>query len=92
MSAITFDTHKIIKRLEASGFPAAQAEATVEAFAEMVDTTKDDLPTKSDLERAEHRLDGKIGEIKADVLLLKWMIAFVLAGIGSLVLKAFFHG
>ena len=99
MSSITFDTHKIVKRLEASGIPTAQAEATVDAFAEMVDTTKDDLATKSDvgalkseLERLEHRVDIKFGEVKAELMLMKWMMGFVFAGVISLVLKAFLHG
>ena len=84
MSAITFDTHKIIKRLEASGVPSAQAEATVEAFAEMVDAGQSDLATKGDLEAAIARLDYRIS-------LLQWMMGGLLAGVGSLVLKTFFH-
>ena len=99
MTAITFDTHKVIKRLEASGVPPAQAEATVEAFAEIVDTSQGELATKADLKigfsdlRAEiGTAKVEIGSVKADVLVLKWMMGFLLAGIASLVLKAFFHG
>lgn len=81
MSAITVDTHKIIKRLEASGVPVAQAEATVEAFAEMVDAGQGDLATKADLAHLEYRIS-----------LLQWMVGLLMAGVGSLILKAFFHG
>lgn len=34
--------------------------------------------------------DGRFARIDADLLLLKWMVGFILAGVAGLVLKAFF--
>lgn len=82
MSAIPFDTLKFVKRLEASGVPVAQAEATAEAFAE---ATSQELATKSDLSEMKT-------ELKGEIAILKWMVGFILAGVGSLILKSFFHG
>jgi phage shock protein A len=57
---------------------------------------------KADLEGVEHRLETKIGEIerrmevkietvKAEVLLLKWMMGFILAFQVALFAKLFMH-
>lgn len=83
MATIVFDTHKMIKKLKESGFNEIQAEALSEAFKEAQQTSIEDLATKRDLRELELKLTGEI-------TLLKWMMGFVLAGIVSLVLKAFF--
>ena len=51
MAAVTFDTHKFIKTLEAAGMPIAQAEAMSVAVRESHDAT--DLATKADLRACE---------------------------------------
>ena len=61
---MTFDSHK----LKASGFTPEQAEAVVRVIAE----AQDDLVTKKDLEIA-------LAPIRADLLLLKWMMGALLA-------------
>ncbi len=80
MSTITFDTYAFVKRLKAAGFNDQQAEALStaqkESLAEALDTT---LATKLDIARLE-------GEMK----LMKWMLGLVIAGIATLILKAFF--
>ncbi|HLC16551.1 MAG TPA: hypothetical protein VJL89_10040 [Thermodesulfovibrionia bacterium] len=43
-----------------------------------------------EMKALEFRLDNKIEAIKGDITLLKWMIGVVIAGIMSLVMKAFF--
>jgi hypothetical protein len=60
-----------------------QAEAISEAFKEAQQTNLGVLATKADLKELELR-------INAQLLLLKWMMGFILAGIVSLILKAFF--
>jgi len=60
-----------------------QAEALSEAFIEAQKANIENLATKTDLKELELR-------INAQLLLLKWMMGFILAGIVSLILKAFF--
>jgi hypothetical protein len=83
MRASTFDTLKFAKSLKAAGFDGTQAEAISEAFREAQEAGLEDLATKSDLKELELK-------INAQLMLLKWMMGLILAGIVSLVLKAFF--
>ena len=68
MATITFDSLKLSDKLKASGFTPEQAEAVVRVIAE----AQDDLVTKKDLEIA-------LAPIRADLLLLKWMMGALLA-------------
>ena len=70
MGTITFDTHRFVKRLEASGIAPAQAEALVEAFQEVA--SESSLATKHDL-----------AELKYD--LLKWIVGLALAQFSVLI-------
>jgi hypothetical protein len=63
MSTITFDTHKFINTLKASGLPENQAEAISEAFKEA--QSEADLATKRDLLDLEQRLIIKLGALVA---------------------------
>jgi hypothetical protein len=69
MSTITFDTLKFVEKLERAGVSREQAtafaEAQREAFAEALDTT---LATKIDIEA-----------IRAELVLVKWMLGVVIA-------------
>jgi hypothetical protein len=69
MSTITFDTLKFVERLEKAGVSREQAsafaDAQKEAFAEALDTT---LATKNDIET-----------IRAELVLVKWMLGVVIA-------------
>ncbi|SMP50684.1 hypothetical protein SAMN06295888_106140 [Desulfonatronum zhilinae] len=80
MSSITFDTLAYVKKLRQSGLSEEQAEAHAlaqkQVLSEVLDAT---LATKDDI----HRLEKQI-------LVLKWMMGVMLAGVVSLVLKAFF--
>jgi hypothetical protein len=67
MSSITFDTLKFVKRLEAAGVTAVQAEAMAEAFR---DATGEELATKD-------YLKAEIGAAKND--LVKWMAGMLIA-------------
>ena len=69
MSTITFDTLKFVERLEKAGVSREQAsafaDAQKEAFSEALDTT---LATKTDIEI-----------IRAELVLVKWMLGVVIA-------------
>ena len=97
-----FNMLHYVKKLEASGIPPAQAEAMVEAqqdaFSECVDNT---LAKKSDIKEAIAEVKRDIAKVEHDVAELRievrtgfkwmqWAISILAAGVGALVLKAFF--
>jgi hypothetical protein len=69
MATITFDTLKFVERLEKAGVSREQAtafaDAQKEAFSEALDTT---LATKTDIEA-----------VRAELVLVKWMLGVVIA-------------
>jgi hypothetical protein len=69
MATITFDTLKFVERLEKAGVSREQAtafsDAQKEAFSEALDTT---LATKTDIE-----------VVRAELVLVKWMLGVVIA-------------
>jgi len=89
MTAITFDTHAFVKRLEQSDFSEAQVEALAEAqkdsFAQALNAT---LATKGDI----HRVEKEIYRVEKELLVIKWMLGIIIGGLVSLVLNAFFLG
>jgi hypothetical protein len=83
MTTITFDTLKYVERLRAAGVPDAQAKAEAEALAEVLASGGQDLATKGDLRDLERRLEGRILEMRYD--LLKWVVGLALAQMGLLI-------
>jgi hypothetical protein len=79
MTTITFDTLELVDKLKTAGIPQEQAEAVVRVIAD----AQIKLVTKDDLEIA-------LSPLKTDLAVLKWMIGILIAGVMSLVLKAFF--
>ena len=59
MAAVTFDTLKFVKTLEAAGVSASQAEAIATAVRDSHDAAE--LATKSDLRELELRMTIKLG-------------------------------
>lgn len=59
MASITFDTHKFIRTIQASGIPEVQAEAIAAAFRDA--HFEAELATKTDLRELEYRLIIKLG-------------------------------
>jgi hypothetical protein len=83
MATSSFDTYKLVDRLRAAGFNDQQAEAVVRVLAESQETlvTRDYLDLK---------LEQGLSPIRAELLVVKWMLGVLLAGVLSLILKAFF--
>jgi len=81
MSTVTFDTLKFVKKLEASGINAEQAEAIAEAYRDA--STDQELVTKKDLQI-------ELATIKGELQVLKWMCGLILTGVAALILKTFF--
>ncbi|SJM93348.1 conserved hypothetical protein [Crenothrix polyspora] len=79
MTTVTFDTLELVDKLRSAGISQEQAEAVVRVIAD----AQKQLVTKDDLEIA-------LSPLKIDLAILKWMMGLMLAGILSLVLKAFF--
>lgn len=87
MSTVTFDTLELVAKLKTAGIPQEQAEAVVRVIADAQGV----LATKQDLKELKTDLDKtEFAPIKTDLVVLKWMMGVLLAGVVSLVLKAFF--
>lgn len=69
MATVTFDTHKFVRKLQEGGFDQKQAESLTEALRVAIDESE--LVTKKDLQI-------ELAPIKADLLLLKWMVGALL--------------
>ena len=94
MTTIAFDTLKFAQRLEQAGVPRNQAEAFAEAQKDFFDEiTQADLATKNDIKDIRNDIQNirlKMVAHDGQFALLKWMIGFLIAGVLSLVIKAFF--
>ena len=102
MVIVTFDTLKFVETLREAGVPEPQAKAFSTAVQESHEAA--DLATKGDIADLRHeikelelRIDTRFGQIDTrfekvhgEMLLLKWMLGLLIAGVASLVLKAFF--
>ncbi len=93
MSTITFDTLKFAQKLEQAGVPRNQAEAFAEAQKDFLDEiTQAELATKNDIKDIRDDIQSmrlKMVEQDGQFVLLRWMLGFLMAGILSLVIKAF---
>jgi len=67
MAAVTFDTLRFAKKLEAAGLPVPQAEAIADAFRE---ATSEELVTRD-------YLDARLETAKADII--KWFAGLLIA-------------
>lgn len=67
MTAVTFDTLKFAKKLEAAGMSAPQAEAIADAFRE---ATSEQLVTRD-------YLDARLEAVKGDMI--KWVAGLLMA-------------
>ncbi len=90
MTTVTFDTLELVAKLKTAGFPQAQAEAVVRVISEAQDTLVSNLTLDHRLKETELRLDSRFEHIDGELKLNRWMLGVLLAGVISLVLKAFF--
>jgi hypothetical protein len=77
MTAITFDTLKFVERL-------------TQALAEALASGGQELATKADLRELRQEMVAHKAEILGELKLNRWMAGLLLAGVMSLILKAFF--
>ncbi|MEO5345264.1 MAG: CCDC90 family protein [Magnetococcus sp. YQC-9] len=93
----TFDTLKFVRRLRDVGVEEKQAEAFAEVFKEAQDANFQDGVTKGDvalLKSDIRELKSDVRELEtrimAEINLLKWMLAVVVAATVLPALKSFF--
>ena len=90
MATIIFDTLELVDKLKTAGIPQEQAEAVVRVIAQ----AQDGLVNKHDLTEAKNEIKADMNvrfeRIDGELKLNRWMLGVLLAGVISLVLKAFF--
>ncbi len=80
--SVAFDTLKFARTLQNKAkLTPEQAEGVAEAFA---DATGEQIATKADLRE-------EVAPLKAELLLIKWMMGFVLASQVAIFAKLFMH-
>lgn len=79
MTTVTFDTLDLVDRLKTAGFQAEHAEAVVRVIAK----SQDELVTKRDLQI-------ELAPLRADLLLIKWMLGLLLGGMVAILVRMFF--
>ncbi len=82
MTAITFDTLKLARKLEAAGFQPKQAADTAEALSESMAEVSG-LATKEDILRLEGLIRTSAAETRASIL--QWMFGAMAAQTGLVV-------
>jgi hypothetical protein len=90
MPTVTFDTLKFVEVLKSHGFAEEQAKGMAEAIRDVQAAHLQDVVTKADLQALELRMESKLVRIEGEITLIKWMLGILIAGVLSLVVKAFF--
>ncbi|MBF0356493.1 MAG: DUF1640 domain-containing protein [Alphaproteobacteria bacterium] len=88
MTAITFDTLKFVEKLKAAGVPEAHAKAEAEALVEALGAAE--VATKRDIEKLDAGISNRFERLEGELKLNRWMLGILMAGVMSLILKAFF--
>jgi hypothetical protein len=84
MTAMTFDSLSVSKRLTKAGFTVEQAEEMTAVVAELTDADARTLVTKKDLQI-------ELAPLRTDLALLKWMAGVNSAMIIAVLLKLFLN-
>ncbi len=71
MSTITFDTHEFVTKLREAGLDEKQSEAVVRA----ISAAQGELVTRDYLDM---RLTNEFAPIKAELLVIKWMMTVLI--------------
>ncbi len=83
MAAVTFDTVKFVKTLEAAGVPASQAEAFSDAVRGSHETV--DVATKRDLDDVRKDIDSKLEKLERRLTIkLGTIVVFALGAFTAL--------
>lgn len=98
------DTLKLAQSMERRGVRRDEAEAIAESLGEAmrdeiggrferVDSRFDRVDSRLDrVDERLNRVDQRLAVVDSDLRLLKWMVGLIIAGVASLVLRAFFSG
>jgi DNA-binding transcriptional MerR regulator len=78
MTAITFDTHKFIRKLKDAGFEEKQAEAVADAFRDA--QTGTETVTKHDLKELELSLKAEMQTLRSDMQAMEYRMTIKLGG------------
>lgn len=81
MSTIKIDSRQLVRELERAGIEQAQAKAIVAAL-----VTAQDTPITRDY--LESNLNQIFAPVFADLLVIRWMMVFTIAGIFYLLIKS----
>jgi hypothetical protein len=77
MTAITFDTRKAVRKLQANGFDSAQADALVdtlaEAFSDTVATKADVANLKAEMADLKAATHADVANLKAEMFRALWI-------------------
>ena len=77
---VTFDTLEYVKELKEGGFSDKQADAMAQAQKKVINEAIDNsLATKGYIDDAKLELKTDIQGVKAELLILKWMLGVVIA-------------
>lgn len=91
--AIQFDTLRFVEKLKSAGIPEAKAKAEAEALATALGEStlgaSSDFQTKAGLKDAFTGIKIEIADIKAELKIVKWTSATIVAGVIALITKAF---
>ena len=75
METATFDTHQAVKAIARSGLKDTQAEAIVTTINNAMNQS---LATKSDILAVKVDMEAFKGEMKGEMLVLKWMVGLII--------------
>jgi len=98
MSTITFDSWSVVKTLKDADLTEKQAVAISNVMRDSHNAaelaTKGDLrevkaEVKAEMREMELRIDKKFAEITGEMLLLKWMMGVLIAGVVAALLKLY---
>ncbi|QWR77485.1 hypothetical protein E2O03_008220 [Candidatus Magnetomonas plexicatena] len=81
---------RFAETLRGSGFSDEQAKGLSEAVLKAQEAGTVSLVTTEDMFRVESKLIERMTKIEGELTLIKWMMGIMLAGVISLVMKAFF--
>ena len=76
MNTVTLDTHQAVKDITDAGFNDRQAEAIVSTIFNAMNAN---LATKMDIAELRVDMEAIKTELKAEILILKWMVGLVVA-------------